>query len=103
MRTVIQKKTRRAIIFYAPLGKNTPPGKIGGAEAGCLKTKAIYEKSGINVIALDKPAVSKGIFRFVVEMALVPLKLFFYVFGHINKLLSISLASIQRLLNLNGC
>ena len=77
MRTVIQKKTRRAIIFYAPLGKNTPPGKIGGAEAGCLKTKAIYEKSGINVIALDKPAVSKGIFRFVVEMALVPLKLFF--------------------------
>ena len=33
----------KKIIFYAPLGKNTPPDKIGGAEAGCLKTKKIYE------------------------------------------------------------
>lgn len=64
------------IIFYAPLGKDTPPQKIGGAEAGCLKTKAIYEKAGYEVVVIDKPAMSKGLLRFVVEMAMIPLKLF---------------------------
>lgn len=67
---------KRNIIFYAPLGKDTPPDKIGGAEAGCLKTRAIYERAGINVLTLDKPAISRGKLRFLIEMALVPLKLF---------------------------
>lgn len=66
----------KKIIFYAPLGKDTPPDKIGGAEAGCLKTKAIYERAGIVVIVIDKPALSRGKVRFLFEMALVPLKLF---------------------------
>lgn len=64
------------IIFYAPLGKDTPPEKIGGAEAGCLKTKKIYESAGFHVFVLDKPAMSRGKLRFAFEMALVPLKLF---------------------------
>lgn len=65
----------RKIIFYAPLGKNTPPDKIGGAEAGCLKTKAIYESAGFEVKVIDKPAMSKGKLRFLVEMSFVPMKL----------------------------
>lgn len=65
----------RKIIFYAPLGKDIPPDKIGGAEAGCLKTKAIYERDGIKVIVLDKPALSRGRIRFIIGMALTPLKL----------------------------
>ena len=56
----------RSIIFYAPLGKDTPPDKIGGAEAGCLKTKSIYERAGIEVIVINKPALSKGKTRFLV-------------------------------------
>lgn len=66
---------KKTIIFYAPLGKNTPPDKIGGAESGCLKTKAIYESAGYDVKVIDKPAVSKGKLRFLVEMTLIPLKL----------------------------
>lgn len=66
----------KKIIFYAPLGIDTPPEKIGGAEAGCLKTKKIYEDAGIRVIVLNKPAMSKGKFRFVCEMAMVPIELF---------------------------
>lgn len=68
-------ETKRQIIFYAPLGKNTPPERIGGAESGCLKTKTIYENAGYKVIVLDKPAMSKGKLRFMLEMAFVPLRL----------------------------
>lgn len=66
----------KKIIFYAPLGKNTPPDKIGGAEAGCLKTKKIYEEAGFQVIVIDKPAMSQGRFRFLVEMLITPVILF---------------------------
>lgn len=66
----------KSIIFYAPLGKDTPKEKIGGAEAGCLKTKKIYEDAGLNVIVLDKPAMSRGKLRFVLEMLFIPLRLF---------------------------
>lgn len=69
----------KTIIFYAPLGKDTPPDKIGGAEAGCLKTKAIYEGVGYDVKVIDKPAMSKGKLRFMIEMALVPLKLICFI------------------------
>lgn len=65
----------KQIIFYAPLGKKIPIDKIGGAEAGCLKTKQIYEDAGIQVIPLDKPAISRGKVRFILEMSILPLKL----------------------------
>ena len=64
------------IIFYAPLGKDTPPEKIGGAESGCLKTKTIYENAGYKVVVLDKPAMSRGRLRYLFEMAMVPFRLF---------------------------
>lgn len=73
---------KKRIIFYAPLGKNTPPDKIGGAESGCLKTKAIYESAGFEVIVIDKPAMSKGKIRFLIEMSLVPLKLVSLIIKH---------------------
>lgn len=66
---------KRNIIFYAPLGKDTPIDKIGGAEVGCQKTKAIYERAGIKVRILDKPALSRGKIRFIIEMVLIPLRL----------------------------
>lgn len=65
----------KSIIFYAPLGKDTPKDKIGGAEAGCLKTKRIYEDAGLNVIVLNKPAMSRGKLRFALEMLVTPLRL----------------------------
>ena len=67
----------KKIIFYAPLGKNTPPDKIGGAEAGCLKTKKIYENAGFLVVVIDKPAMSQGRLRFLIEMLITPIKMLF--------------------------
>ena len=69
----------RRIIFYAPLGKETPPDKIGGAEIGCLKTKTIYESAGYDVKVIDKPAMSKGKVKFLIGMFLVPLKLIYLI------------------------
>ncbi|MDO5481844.1 MAG: glycosyltransferase [Bacteroidaceae bacterium] len=66
----------KKIIFYAPLGKNIPSEKIGGAEAGCLKTKKIYEDAGYQIIVLDKPAISRGKLKFLLEMSVVPFKLY---------------------------
>lgn len=65
----------KQIIFYAPLGKGVPVEKIGGAEAGCLKTKQIYKEAGIQIIPLDKPTTSRGKMRFIVEMFILPFKL----------------------------
>lgn len=65
---------KKKVIFYAPLGRNTPPEKIGGAEVGCQKTMQIYKDSGIDVLVLDKPATSKGKVHFLLGMLLVPLK-----------------------------
>lgn len=75
-------RKEKQIIFYAPLGKDTPPDRIGGAEAGCLKTKAIYESAGIKVIIIDKPAMSRGKIRFILEMAYVPIKLLFLLLSN---------------------
>ena len=50
----------KQIIFYAPLGYNTPPERIGGAEAGCLRTLEIYENAGYKVNIIQKPALSQG-------------------------------------------
>ena len=65
----------KRIIFYAPLGKDTPVDRIGGAEAGCLKTKLIYSRAGIDVIILHKPAQSRGRFRFLLEMIAMPIRM----------------------------
>lgn len=72
----------KQIIFYAPLGTHTPPDKIGGAEAGCLKTKQIYEDAGFEVLPIEKPARSKGRLCFLLGMLFVPFKLFFILKKH---------------------
>lgn len=79
----------KQIIFYAPLGTHTPPGKIGGAEAGCLKTKQIYENAGFEVFPIEKPARSKGRLKFLLGMLFVPFKLFFSLKKHPNSVLHI--------------
>lgn len=70
---------KKSIIFYAPLGKNTPPDKIGGAEAGCIKTKSIYESAGYDVVVVEKPAKVMGKIRFSLKMLVVPIILLFYI------------------------
>lgn len=79
----------KQIIFYAPLGRGVPVEKIGGAEAGCLKTKQIYEDAGFEVIPVDKPAISRGKLRFLIEMALLPLKMLIVLRKHRKAVLHI--------------
>lgn len=66
---------KREIIFYAPFGKGIPVEAIGGGEAGCLKTKDIYEKAGIVVHRFDKPAMRGGAFKYFLGLLGVPFKL----------------------------
>ena len=73
---------KKEIIFYAPIGKGTPPERIGGAEAGCLKTMKIYEGAGIKVIHLNRPVSKGGIVKYIAGMLLAPIKLFFLLLCH---------------------
>lgn len=63
------------IIFYAPFGKNTPANKIGGAEAGCLKTLQIYRDAGVKVHCVDKPAHNGGSIKYLYDMGCAAAKL----------------------------
>lgn len=65
----------KSIIFYAPLGRNIPSYKCGGAESGCLKTLRVYQNNGFKVVILDKPARSQGTIKYLLGLALVPIKL----------------------------
>ena len=65
------------IIFYAPLRKNSPPEKIGGAETGCQKTKAIYEMAGYHVIVINKPVLVGSKLLYLIKMSYIPFKLFY--------------------------
>lgn len=80
---------RKEIIFYAPLGTGIPIEKIGGAETGCLKTKKIYEDAGINVIPLDKPAISRGKIRYLYDMLILPFKLLHLLYKYPKSVLHI--------------
>ncbi len=73
---------KKEIIFYAPIGKGTPPERIGGAEAGCLKTMKIYEVAGIKVIHLDRPVSKGGIVKYIIGMLLAPIKLLCLLLCH---------------------
>lgn len=65
----------KEIIFYAPIGKGSPPEHIGGAEAGCLKTMEIYRESGIKPIHINRPKSQSGSVRYIVGMLAAPIKL----------------------------
>ena len=73
---------KRQIIFYAPIGKGTPIERIGGAEAGCLKTMDIYTKAGIDVLHLNRPVSKGGIIKYAIEMCIAPIRLFFILLLH---------------------
>lgn len=66
---------KREILFYAPIGKGTPPERIGGAEAGCLKTMAIYNEAGINITHINRPVSKGGLLKYVAGMLWAPIKL----------------------------
>ena len=65
----------KEIIFYAPIGKNSRPEYIGGAEAGCLKTMEIYRENGIKTIHINRPKSQNGLVRYIAEMLVAPIKL----------------------------
>lgn len=79
----------KQIIFYAPLGNGIPIERIGGAEVGCLKTKKIYETAGVEVVPLDKPTISKGRMRFLLDMLMLPIKLLYLLYKYPNAVLHI--------------
>lgn len=67
----------KKLIFYAPLGYKIPEYRIGGAECGCRRTLAIYQGAGMDVIAIDKPFISRGKVRYAIESAILPFRLAF--------------------------
>lgn len=82
-------KKANDLIFYAPLVKGLLPEKIGGAEMGCLKTKKIYDEAGLNVICLNKPAISKGKLAYMIGLLFVPFKLFYLLLRYPESVLHI--------------
>lgn len=73
---------KKKIIFYAPIGKGTPPERIGGAEAGCLKTMSIYQDAGIAVLHINRPVSKGGWLRYIGGMLFAPIKLFLLCLKH---------------------
>lgn len=73
---------KKEIIFYAPIGKGTPPERIGGAEAGCLKTMAIYKAAGIEPIHINRPVSKGGVIKYLFGMLWAPIMLFLLCVCH---------------------
>lgn len=73
---------KKEILFYAPIGKGTPPERIGGAEAGCLKTMAIYREAGITPIHINRPVSRGGLMKYILGMLSAPIKLAFLCLSH---------------------
>lgn len=72
----------KTILFYAPIGKGTPPERIGGAEAGCLKTMRIYSDAEINPIHINRPTSKGGIIKYLIGMVWAPIRLVFLCLIH---------------------
>ncbi len=68
-------KKSNEIFFYAPLGQNLLPEKIGGAEVGCLKTLEIYKSAGYDITVLHKPSMAQGQFIYLLKTFFFPLRL----------------------------
>lgn len=66
---------KKEVLFYAPIGKGTPPERIGGAEAGCLKTMRIYSDAGISPIHINRPTSKGGILKYLFGMLWAPIHL----------------------------
>ncbi len=73
---------KRKLIFYAPIGIGTPLDSIGGAEAGCLKTMAIYREAGINIFHINRPVSKGGLLKYIFGMLWAPIKLAFLCVTH---------------------
>ena len=72
----------REILFYAPIGKGTPPERIGGAEAGCIKTMTIYQEAGLTPIHINRPVSRGGWGKYILGMLWAPIKLMFLCIIH---------------------
>lgn len=70
------------IIFYAPLGKGICQEKIGGAEAGCLKTIGIYKKAGFIVYNVEKAVFKGNLISYFFSIMYTYLKLVFFCLIH---------------------
>lgn len=70
---------KKRVIFYAPIGKGTPPERIGGAETGCLKTMSIYKDAEIAVLHINRPVSKGGLLRYIGGMLSCGIRLFRFV------------------------
>lgn len=57
----------KTIVFYAPVGTDLPPHRIGGGEIGCRRTREILKNDGYTVITVDKPTMGHGALRYIVS------------------------------------
>lgn len=80
---------KKEILFYAPIGKGTPSESIGGAEAGCLKTMAIYRDADIKPIHINRPVSRGGLLKYVLGMLFAPIKLACLCISHPNSVVHI--------------
>ena len=55
----------KKIIFYAASDKNVPPQRIGGAEAGAIRTYNILVEQGFDVTYIPKVNMLNGTLRFI--------------------------------------
>ncbi|MEJ5054246.1 glycosyltransferase family 4 protein [Sphingobacterium sp. MYb382] len=67
----------KIIVFYAPFGKGAPVEKLGGAEAGCIKTLQFYKRSGFKVIQVHKPVKKNSSLGYLLNLLLIPFVLMF--------------------------
>jgi len=104
-------KQNLQIIFYAPFGKNSPANKIGGAEAGCIKTLDIYHNAGICVYCIDKPTRNGNTAKYLFDIVRAMIKLcgnmiahpkaIVHIVGFYDKIIDLELA-LMRLTKLFG-
>jgi len=72
----------RYIIIYAPTGKSVSPERIGGAEAGCMKTMKILREAGFCIILLEKPVRKKSLLSYVARLLYTWMRLVTLLFMH---------------------
>lgn len=72
----------KTIIFYAPLEESLSPERIGGAEAGCMKTMKVLREEGFHIILLKKPIREKSIRSYIIRILITWTRLLKLLFAH---------------------
>ena len=60
-----ERKMKKTIIFYAPVGTGVPVHMLGGGEKGCRRTQEILKNAGYKLNTVDKPVMGKGTRQYI--------------------------------------